>query len=119
MDCCHAGPYRNLVVNDGREKVIKEQLESRGGKWLGIVGEPGGTFRRPNLGQIQESVIYRQEEGQRCGSRQRLVPRGERRLVEDYSEDDCEIALPATEEWLDTMTTVHAQILNTLKMVNN
>lgn len=46
---------RNLAINDGKGKVIKEQLESKGGKWLGIVGE--GTWRRPRLGRVQESII--------------------------------------------------------------
>ena len=42
----HHQPWgEGLVVNDIKGKVIKEQLENRGGRWLGIAVE--GTLRRP------------------------------------------------------------------------
>ena len=41
--------------SDGKGKEIKHQLESRGGRWLGIVGE--STFRRISGDHVQESVL--------------------------------------------------------------
>ena len=35
------------------------------------------------------------------------------------SDDDSEFKSPAAEEWLDRMTTIHSQIQNTLKRINN
>ena len=61
----HHQPWgEGLVANDRKGKVIKQQLENRGGRWLGIAGE--GTWRRPQGREVEICKVEEVELG--CGA---------------------------------------------------